>query len=86
MFINKYHFDSYGCPPPVNIMNHINKGIFLEDHTRKNDSYCAAFCSYVLYLTYLIGFRNAVPKLKLPVLSILNRRLCLCLQSSQTYS
>ena len=27
MFINEFYFDSYGCPPPTNIMNHIEKGI-----------------------------------------------------------
>ena len=23
MFVNEFYFDSYGCPPPTNILNHI---------------------------------------------------------------
>ena len=60
MFINEYCFDSYGCPPPTNILNHIKKGIYSEYQIQTNDSYCAAYCLYVLYLTNIIGFKNAV--------------------------
>ena len=60
MFFNENYFDSYGCPPPTNIENHIKKGIYSEYEIRKNDSYCAAYCLYVLYLTNIIGFKNAV--------------------------
>ena len=60
MFVNEFHFDSYGCPPPTNILNHIKKGIYSEYQIPKNDSYCAAYCLYVLYLTQIIGFKNAV--------------------------
>ena len=23
MFVTEFYFDSYGCPPPTNILNHI---------------------------------------------------------------
>ena len=60
MFSDKFYFDSYGCPSPTNILNHIKKGIYSEYQIQKNDSYCAAYCLYVLYLTKIIGFKNAV--------------------------
>ena len=60
MFINEYYFDSYGCPPPLNITKQINNGIYSEYQIQKDDSYCAAYCLYVLYLTQIIGFKNAV--------------------------
>ena len=60
MFTNQNYFDSYGCPPPLNITKQINKGIFSEYQIQKDDSYCAAYCLYVLYLTNIIGFKNAV--------------------------
>ena len=66
MFSDKFYFDSYGCPPPTNIIKHINtqsafgKGIHSEYQNQKDDSYCAAYCLYVLYLTQIIGFQNAV--------------------------
>ena len=60
MFTNQNYFDSYGCPPPLNITKQINNGIFSEYQTQKDDSYCAAYCLYVLYLTNIIGFKNAV--------------------------
>ena len=60
MFSDKFYFDSYGCPPPTNILNHIKKGIYSEYQIQKDDSYCAAYCLYVLYLTNMIGFKNAV--------------------------
>ena len=30
MFIDEYNFDSYGCPPPLSVMNHINEGVYSE--------------------------------------------------------
>ena len=63
MFSDKFLFDSYGCPPPTNILNHmrcqlccINDGIYSEHQIQKNDSYCAACCLYVLYLRNILGF------------------------------
>ena len=63
MFSGKFYFDSYGCPPPTNKLNHIKKGIYSEYQIQTNDRYCAAYCLYVLYLTQIIGFKNAVLKL-----------------------
>ena len=60
MFVDEFYFDSYGSPPPLNIMNFINNCFHSEYHIQKNDCYCAAYCLYVLYLTNLIGFKNAV--------------------------
>ena len=60
MYTNKNYFDSYGCPPPLNIMSFINNGIYSEYQIQTNDSYCAAYCLYTLYLTNKIGFKNAV--------------------------
>ena len=60
MFVNEFYFDSYGCPPPLNITKQINNGIYSEYQIQKDDSYCAAYCLYVLYLTQIIGFKNAV--------------------------
>ena len=60
MFVNEFYFDSYGCPQPLNITKQINNGIYSEYQIQKDDSYCAAYCLYVLYLTNLIGFKNAV--------------------------
>ena len=30
MFTNQNYFDSYGCPPPLNITKQINNGIYSE--------------------------------------------------------
>ena len=51
---------SYGCPPPLNITKQINNGIYSQYQIQKDDSFCAAYCLYVLYLTQIIGFKNAV--------------------------
>ena len=63
MFFNEYYFDSYGCPPPLNTTKQNNNGIYSEYQIQKDDSFCAAYCLYVLYLTQIIGFKNAVLKL-----------------------
>ena len=60
IFVTEFYFDSYGCPPPTNILNHIKKGIYSEYQIQKNDSYCAAYCLFVLDLTNTISFKNAV--------------------------
>ena len=63
MFTNQNYFDSYGSPPPLNITKQINNGIYSEYQIQKDDSYCAAYCLYVLYLTQIIFFKNAVSNL-----------------------
>ena len=72
MFVNEFYFDSYGCPPPLSITKQINNGIYLEYQIQKDDSYCAAYCLYVLYLTQIIGFKNAVFNLYYQILQFLN--------------
>ena len=59
MFTNQNFSDSYGCPPPINLIKQINGGIYSEYQIQKDDSYCAAYCFYVLYLTNIIRFKNA---------------------------
>ena len=54
IYTNKNYFDSYGCPPPVNVTKPIKTpsafsgGIYSEYQIEKDDSYCAAYCSCVL--------------------------------------
>ena len=62
MFVDTFYIDSYGCQPPVNVMNQINRGIYSEYQIQKNDSYCAVvlYCLYVLYPTQGMGLQNAV--------------------------
>ena len=71
-FSDKFYFDSNGCPTPSNLLNHIDDGIYSEFQIQKKDSYCAAYCLYLLYLTNLIGFENAVLNLYHQNLEILN--------------
>ena len=40
-------------------MKHINRGRYSEYQIQTDDSYCAAYCLYILYLTHLTGFKNA---------------------------
>ena len=49
MFVNEFYFDSYGCPPPLNIMSFINNGFYSEYQIQKIESFCAAYCLYVLF-------------------------------------
>ena len=66
MFVNEFYFDSYGCPPPLNITKQINNGIYSEYQIQKVDSYCAAYCLYVLYHKYnwfqKCSFKFILPK------------------------
>ena len=57
MYTNQNYFDSYECPPPLNIPKQINNGIYSEYQIHKNDSYCAAYCLYVLYLPQIKSFK-----------------------------
>ena len=49
-------FDSYGYPPPVNVLNQIIRGIYLEYQNQKKN-YCASYCLNVLYPKQFIGFK-----------------------------
>ena len=65
-YINENYFDSYGCIPPKKLSKFIMKqnGYCLcsEYQIQKNDSFCASYCLYILYLTKVLGidFNSAV--------------------------
>ena len=62
-------FDSYSCVPLKKLSKFIvirnEHWLFSEDQIQKNDSYCASYCSYIIYLTKVLGldFKSAVLKL-----------------------
>ena len=57
MFVDQFYFYSYACPPPVNVMNQIII-INSEYQIQNNDSYCASYFLYFLYLTQTVGYRQ----------------------------
>ena len=65
-YINENYFDSYGCIPPKKLSKFIMKqnGYCLcsEYQIQKNDSFCASYCVYIIYLTKVLGidFNSAV--------------------------
>ena len=64
-YINENYFDSYGCIPPKKLSKFIMKqnGYCLssEYQIQKNDSFCASYCLYIIYLTkVLVDFNSAV--------------------------
>ena len=65
-YINENYFDSYGCSPPKKLSKFIIKRngycLYSEYQIQKNDSYCASYCLYIIYLTKVLGidFKSAV--------------------------
>ena len=65
-YINENYFDSYGCVPPKKltkfIINRNGYCLYSEYQIQKNDSYCASYCLYIIYLTKVLGinFKFAV--------------------------
>ena len=65
-YINENYFDSYGCVPPKKLSKFIIKQngycLYSEYQIQKNDSFCASYCLYIIYLTKVVGldFKNAV--------------------------
>ena len=65
-YINEKYFDSYGCVPPKILSKFIIKRngfcLYSEHQIQKNDSFCASFCFYIIYLTKVlcIDFKSAV--------------------------
>ena len=65
-YINENFFDSYGCVPPKKLSKFIIKRngfcLYSEYHIQKNDSYCASYCLYIIYLPKVlrIDFKSAV--------------------------
>ena len=59
-YINENYFDSYGCVSPKKLSKFIikQKGycLYSEYQIEKNDSYCASYCLYIIYLTKVLGF------------------------------
>ena len=59
-YINESYFDSYGCVCPKKLSKFIIKRngfcLYSENQIQKNDSYCASYCLYIIYLTKILGF------------------------------
>ena len=65
-YINENYFDSYGVVCPKKLSKFFIKGngycIYSEYQIQKNDSFCASYCLYIIYLTKVldIDFKSAV--------------------------
>ena len=65
-YMNENYFDSYGvvCPKKLSkfIINRNGFCLYSEYQIQKNDSYCASYCLYIIYLTKVLGidFKSAV--------------------------
>ena len=65
-YINENYFDSYGCVCPKKLSKFIIKQngycLYSKYQIQKNDSYCAIYCLYIIYLTKVLGidFKSAV--------------------------
>ena len=66
LFVYECYFDSYGCAPPKKLSKFIIKRngccLYAEYRIQKNDSFCASYCLYIIYLTKVLGidFKSAV--------------------------
>ena len=66
LYIYENFFDSYGITPPRKLSKFIIKRngycLYSEYQIQKNDSYCASYCLYIIYLTKVLGidFKSAV--------------------------
>ena len=58
-YINENYFDSYGvvCPKKLAklIINRNGYGLYSEYQKQRNDSFCASYCLYIIYLTKVLG-------------------------------
>ena len=65
-YINKNCFDSYGCVCPKKLSKFILKRnghcVYSEYQIQGNDSFCASYCLYIVYLVKILGkdFKPAV--------------------------
>ena len=65
-YIDENYFDSYGvvCPKKLSkfIINRNGCCLYSEYQIQKNDSFCASYCLYIIYLTKIVGidFKSAV--------------------------
>ena len=66
LYVIENYFDSYGCAPPKKLSKLIIKRngycLYSEYQIQKNDSLCASYCLYIIYLTKIVGidFKSAV--------------------------
>ena len=66
LYIHEHYIDSYGITPPKKLSKFIIKRngycLYSEYQIQKNDSYCASYCLYIIYLTKVLGmdFKSAV--------------------------
>ena len=66
VYINENYFDSYSIVCPKKLAKFIIKRngycLYSEYQIQKNDSYCASYCLYIIYLTKVLGidFKSAV--------------------------
>ena len=74
-YINENYFDSYGIVCPKKLSKFIIKQngycLYSEYQIQKNDSYCASYCLYIIYLTKVLGI-----DFKSTVLKLYYQRLC----------
>ena len=74
-YINENYFDSYGFVCPKKLSEFIFKGngycLYSGYKIQKNDSFCASYCLYIIYLTKVldIDFDSAV-------LNLYYQRIC----------
>ena len=65
-YINENYFDSNGVVCPKKLSKFIIKRngycLYSEYQIQKNDSFCASYCLYIIYLTKIVGidFKSAV--------------------------
>ena len=65
-YISEIYFDSYGCVCPKKLSKFIIQRngycLYSEYQFQKNDSFCASYCLYLIYLTKVLGidFKSAV--------------------------
>ena len=65
-YINESYFDSYGVVCPMKLSKFIIKRsgycLYSKYQIKKNDSFCASYCLYILYLTEVLGidFKSTV--------------------------
>ena len=65
-YINENYFDSYGCVCPTKLSKFFIKRngycLYSEYQIQKNDSFCASYCLYIIYLVKVlrIDFKIAV--------------------------
>ena len=65
-YINENYFDSFGIVCPKKLAKFIIKRngccLYSEYQIQKNDSFCASYCLYIIYLTKVLGidYKSAV--------------------------